>query len=32
MKDERDILNTRVPMERILTLPELKVKVFDCNK
>lgn len=25
-KDEKDLPNTRVPAERILTLPELKVK------
>lgn len=25
-KDEKDRLHTRIPMDRILTLPELKVK------
>lgn len=34
-KDEKDLPNVRVPMERILTLPELKVRsnetVYDQN-
>lgn len=28
-KEEKDLANIRVPMDRILTLPELKVRTID---